>query len=71
MFRRRLELNLLHNSLERQSVTRVLTLANQLFQREQRSPLAAVGYFVKKVEKYIRETFNCLYSQMLLVDQEK
>ena len=28
----------------------------------------AVGYFVKKTEKYLRETFNCAYSQLMLVD---
>ena len=30
-----------------------------------------MGYFVKKTEKYARQAFNCLYSQLLLIDHER
>lgn len=33
--------------------------------------MLAVGYFVKKTEKYLRQVFNCQYSQLLLVEQER
>jgi len=57
-----MEVSLLHSSLEAQSIAKVLTLANQLFQQDHSHPLLAVGYFIKKTEKYLRQAFNCQYS---------
>ena len=54
MFKKQMELSMLHQGLESQSVAKILTLANQLFQRDHVNPLLAVGYFVKKTEKYLR-----------------
>lgn len=71
VFQKQAELSILRQNLENQSVKKVLTLANQLFQSEHTQPLQAVGYFVKKTEKYLRQTFNCQFSQLLLVDHER
>lgn len=66
-----MEMSIIHHNLESQSVTKILTLANHVFQQEHSQPLQAVGYFVKKAEKYLRQTFNCLYSQLLIVDHDR
>jgi hypothetical protein len=45
---------MLHQGLENQSVKKILSLANRLFQKDQVDPVGAVGHFVKKTEKYAR-----------------
>jgi hypothetical protein len=55
LFKKQVEASLLHESLESQSTRKLMNLANSLFSNDSLgSPLQAVGYFVKKTEKYIR-----------------
>jgi hypothetical protein len=54
LFKKQMEVSLIHSTLESQSVTRILTLANQLFQSGRKQPIQEVGYFLKKTEKYLR-----------------
>eukprot|EP00347_Sterkiella_histriomuscorum_P006294 403353320 len=70
LFKKQMEVSMLHSYLENQSVTKILRMANNLFLKSQSKPIKSVYKFISKCEDYLQNVFNCKYAQILCVSHE-